>query len=329
MSQNEVMTTDKIRQRDKKPEYADKAYSKVTTMGNIIEVTTLKKKPPAPPVRKLTNDLYEDLRTGEVCEYVHGETRADSVQGVRRTLANIRALVNTNCCIPENVRWVTLTYAENMTDTMRLYEDFKKFWKRFSYWCQKNGHEKPEYISVIEPQGRGAWHVHAFFIWPSKAPFVSNNEVMAKIWEHGFTSTKAIADCDNVGAYFSAYLGDMPLEEVQALPDDLRLKAMDIGSIEVKDFTNDENLVKSKPFVKGARLVLYPAKMNILRYSKGIKQPEIEVTTYEQAKKKVSSAKLTFSRSFDVLSSDGSVCNTICKEQYNTRHSARSNKSVR
>lgn len=329
MSQNEVMTTDKIRQRDKKPEYADKAYSKVTTMGNIIEVTTLKKKPPSPPVRKLTNDLYEDLRTGEVCEYVHGETRADSVQGVRRTLANIRALVNTNCCIPENVRWVTLTYAENMTDTKRLYEDFKKFWKRFTYWCQKNGHEKPEYISVIEPQGRGAWHVHAFFIWPTKAPFVNNNEVMARIWDHGFTSTKTIDDCDNVGAYFSAYLGDMPLEEVQALPDDLRLKAVDIGSIEVKDFTNDENLVKSKPFVKGARLVLYPAKMNILRYSKGIKQPEIEVTTYEQAKKKVSSAKLTFSRSFDVLSSDGSVCNTICKEQYNTRHSARSNKSVR
>ena len=48
-----------------------------------------------------------------------------------------------------------LTYAENMTDTRQLYEDYFRFWKRFTYWCKKNGHTKPEYITVQEPQGRG------------------------------------------------------------------------------------------------------------------------------------------------------------------------------
>ena len=49
---------------------------------------------------------------------------------------------------------------------------------------------------------------------------------MAPLWGHGFTKTKAMQDCDNVGAYFSAYLGDMPLDEIMALPEEERKKAI-------------------------------------------------------------------------------------------------------
>ena len=43
---------------------------------------------------------------------------------------------------------------------------------------------------------------------------------------------------------------------------------------------------KEKRFIKGARLHMYPKYFNILRHSRGIKKPEKEIMTYEEALKK-------------------------------------------
>ena len=153
----------KIRQAAAPVEFSKYAKTKVTTMGNITEVTTLAKNCNGGcPCKKLDKDHYLDTRTGEVLEYEHIENRSEETRSIRNTLARIRALINTNVVEPDNCRWLTLTYAENMTDAKQLYMDYFKFWKRFCYWCKKNGIEKPDYITVQEPQGRGAWHVHAF-----------------------------------------------------------------------------------------------------------------------------------------------------------------------
>jgi hypothetical protein len=201
-----------------------------------------------------------------------------------------------------------------MTDTKRLYRDYEKFWKKFLYWCKRNGISKPEYINVIEPQGRGAWHCHVFFIWDEKAPYIPNNEVLQPMWGHGFTKIKALTDVDNVGAYFSAYLADMPLDEYEKLS----CARLDVQSVE-KEFTNDDGLTKTKKFVKGGRLVLYPAKMNIVRKSSGIKVAVPESMTYDEARKKVSSAKLTYSRSYEVVGDDDVAVNVVTKAYYNRK----------
>lgn len=288
-------------------------------MGHITEVTTFQKKPLGPPTRKINKDFYEDTRTGEVFQYDHIDNRSESTDGMRRTLSHIRALVNTNVTVAENCRWVTLTYGENMTDPKRLYEDFRRFWQRFCYWCKANGHGKPDYITVQEPQGRGAWHIHAFFIWPGRAPFIPNDDVMAMLWGLGFTKVKAVDDCDNIGAYFSSYLGDMPLDEAYKLPDAEREMVLLAGEVTLKSFTDGQELIKDKKFVKGGRLVLYPPGMNIVRKTKGIKLPTVEQMAYEDAQKKVSSDKLTFSRTYEVLNDSGDVCNTLTKTYYNSR----------
>lgn len=293
-------------------------------MGNITEVMTCEKQSNGSPCKKIDKDHYVDLRTGELCEYEHIENRSENLHGIRQTLNRIRALINTNVTEPLNCRWVTLTYrhdnGEPMTNTKRLMVDYEKFWKRFCYWCKVNEYAKPEYIAVIEPQGTGAWHVHAFFIWQTKAPFIPNNEVMEKLWGHGFTVTKQPQDCDNVGAYFSAYLGDMPLDEVQQMSKDKQVQALAAsGQIEEKQFTDEAETTKKKKFVKGGRLCLYPPGMNIIRSSRGIKQPEVEYMSREQAQKKVSSAKETFSCSFEIVGDDGEVVNRISKAYYNSK----------
>jgi hypothetical protein len=309
----------KIRQATSPVEFSKYARTKVTTMGNIIEVTTLAKNNSGGcPCKKLDKDHYLDVRSGEVLEYEHIENRSEETRSIRNTLSRIRALINTNVVEPDNCRWLTLTYAENMTDTKQLYEDFRRFWMRFCYWCKANGHEKPEYITVQEPQGRGAWHVHAFFIWQSKAPFLPNEEI-AKLWGNGYTKTTAMQDCDNVGAYFSAYLGDMPVDEIQKLSAEEQQKATTGSLVEEKSFTDEQGNAKKKKFVKGGRLYLYPPGMNIVRTTKGVKQPEVEYMGRESAEKKVCSAKQTFSRTYEILDDTGAVCNTLRKTYYNSK----------
>lgn len=297
--------------------FDDYSESRVTTMGNILEVVTMQKPCYGPPIRKLDNDHYVDLRSGEVFEYEHGETRADDLRSVQRTMDRIRALINTNVTVTENCRWVTFTYQENMTDANRLYNDYKKFWAKFKRWCKASGYPDPEYITVQEPQGRGAWHIHAFFIWASKAPFIPNNEVLWPMWGHGFTKIKALRDVDNIGAYFSAYLSDMPLEDIERLSPEDAARVVDGCEVVAKEFVNEQELIKEKRFVKGARLKLYPAKMNIVRYSSGIKLPTVERMLYADAKEKIGSAKPTFSTLYAVVADDGSVRNSICKSYYN------------
>lgn len=301
------------------PDHLEYTPTVVTTMGNVIEVTAMEKMPIGGCCIKLDADSYMDVRTGEVRMYNHGDSRADSIRSIKRTLTVIRAVINSNVTIPANVRWVTLTYAENMTDPKRLYHDWDKFWKRFLYWNTKNGHGRPKYISVIEPQGRGAWHVHAFFIWDHKAPYIDNNAVMAKLWGHGFTSTQAVKDVDNIGAYFSAYLADIPLDKVADLPEVDREALLHDAPIEEKTFTDDAGAQHTKKFVKGARLHFYPVGMNILRTSRDVVDPIVEKMTFADAMKKVDSLKPTFSKSYAVLDDDGNTVNTITKVYYNIK----------
>lgn len=309
----------KVRALDKAPELKGTSPAKVTSMGNVTLITSFEKGLRPPQIKKLSKDEFLVLDTGEVKEFKHAETRAENMGGIRRTLALIRALINTNVTVPANCRWVTLTYAENMTDTGQLYRDYEAFWKRFCRWCKKEGHGKPEYLAVIEPQGRGAWHVHAFFIWEAEAPYIPNNDVLEKLWGHGFTSCKRVNDCDNIGAYFSAYLADMPLDELEKLPEDQRTLALQTCEVQEKEFLDGQEQRQKKKFVKGARLILYPAGMNIVRRSKGIRDPEVEWMTLERAKEKVSSHKLTFSEAYEVVDDDCQSCNTLCKEYYNSK----------
>lgn len=304
------------------------ARVKKIAAGNVVEFVSMKRAPTEIPVKKLSSTEYLDLRTGEIIEYDKSTDKSDCYQSVRRTLKYIRQLINANCNDESRLLWITLTYAKNMTDTVQLYSDFKKFWQKFKRRCEKMKWSIPEYISVVEPQGRGAWHSHLMLIFPEKAPYIDNNSVIAKLWGHGFTKTKAVHGVDNIGAYFSAYLADMPLEDVE------RLKEHGIvisGNVLEKSIEDEETgITLDKKFVKGARLALYPSGMNILRTSRGILKPVIEdiscLTTEEIKKEKASSGKLTFSsavkvvRSSDSGSSSGDdVVNLITREYYNTK----------
>lgn len=231
---------------------------KVTRMGNVTEVQMCSFRNRKKYIQILPDRKYIYLTTGEVKEFKDKAVdRTDNTSSLRRSFKKLREIINANAAEPEKCRWVTLTYAENMTDTKRLYEDFDLFRKRFEYWNKKEGREKPEYISVVEPQGRGAWHCHVLFIFKEKAPFIEN-KTMAELWKQGFVNVQALENVDNLGAYLTAYLADIPIEEATA------------GQVgEVKE-------VNGKKYLKGGRLCMYPPGMNLYRSSRGIKKAHVE-----------------------------------------------------
>lgn len=284
---------------------------KVTEMGNVIEIQYMSHRNSKQTIQMLPGgNEYVVCATGEMKTVEHHSTRKDNKKGLYKTFSNARAVINTNVTDVEKVRWCTLTYAENMTDPKRLYSDFQKFNQRFQYYCLKNGYDKPEYIVMMEPQGRGAWHAHLLYIWENqKAPYIPN-EKFRELWGHGFVRIKKLDNVDNVGAYLTAYLGDMDLQEMEVD------KAIGKKCKLVLEDDKNGNKVQ-KFYVKGGRLHLYPANFNMLRCSRGIKRPLEEMMTQEEARKKVSVAAKTFESVVKLTDIENEFECIIIREQYN------------
>ena len=261
---------------------------------------------------KLDKDTYTDKRTGEIKEFEHIENRSQDLDNVAKSLKRLRDLLNANITDTSKCRWVTLTYKENMTDPQKLRKDFEHFNERLR---EKYG--RYEYITAAEPQGRGAWHLHCVFIFPDKAPYMAN-ETVAQCWKKGFVTVKSLDSVDNVGAYLTAYLGDIELDDMQGM--DILESAKGIKEITYKDSNGD---IQTKRYIKGARLCMYPPNFNIYRKSKGIKNPTVTMVEYHEAKEKVCFAEQTFSKTV-ALDDDKGYHNVLQYEYYNSIRDAKS-----
>lgn len=282
----------------------ENSWTKVKTTGNIISTTNFKKLKRSCDIVKLDKDTYlvksemVDYKTGEllVKQYEHTENRFQGYKSLLNTFSKLRDLINCNVTDVSKVHWCTLTYAENMQDLKKLHFDFKNFWKRFKEYCKNNSYSIPEYINAVEPQERGAWHIHLLIIWNDKAPFIPHEDFW-KMWSPtGFKNNRDFVKIqslyqdgkaiDNVGAYLTTYLTDT--------------------------ISSDEHKRE-----KYNRLKLYPTGMNIYRTSKNIKRPEVEYMSEKFARKKVSSAKLTFEKHITLSDEEKGYSNELIYRYYN------------
>lgn len=288
------------------------AKVRVKEMGNITEIMYSDTYDSKCSIKKLDKDTYMDLRSGEIKEFKKMENRACDIASIRKSLGRLRDYLNTNITDVNKCRWVTLTYAENMTDPRKLYDDFKNFNKRLRYHLK----QKYEYIVAMEPQGRGAWHCHMVMIFDNNAPYIPNDK-MADIWGYGFTTTKKLDDVDNVGAYLTAYLGDMDVDE--AVQDNEVLHRALNGSMQVKEVEVEVDGVKvKKSYLKGARLYMYPPQFNLYRCSRGIKQPTVYYDTEKNAQKKVSAGTLTYQKSIQLIDQSNDFSKVLDYRYYNS-----------
>lgn len=168
--------------------------------------------------------------------------KGDNLDSVRKSFNRLKALINCNYDTPDQIRYVTLTYAENMTDNARLRKDLQPFFRKL-----RRAYGDFEYIYVKERQGRGAWHVHMIMLFPCPAPYMANEDVRG-YWGHGFVNVKGFSnDINNLGNYLCAYLTDA--EE---------------GS------------------KKGGRLMNYETGIRLYNCSRGVRRPVSSSITYDE-----------------------------------------------
>lgn len=299
---------------------ANNAIVRLKDMGHIKEVLYTEKRSYGGYITKISKENYIDNRTGEMFDYKLNENRAQSYQELKRSLNNGRDLINTNCTDLSKCRFITVTYAQRenkeqepipMTDQVRLYKNLKSFIQRLR---REYGHF--EFITCCEPQGSGSWHAHIILIYNSQAPYMPNDKIAA-LWAQGFVTVKRIKDeVDNVGAYLTAYLCDVDYNEYIKENPNYKDKKLDIKEVEIED----ENGVKHlKKYVKGARLHYYPSQFHPFRWSRGIKKPIITNESYKEVKEKVSSGKLTFTKTIAFEDIERNFKNKLQYEYYNTK----------
>lgn len=244
--------------------------------------------------RKLSKDLYCD-KDGIVHEYKHTDNRQQSIKAVRKSLNELCSIINANVVYPERCRWVTLTYAANMTDLDRLGRDWENFRKKAVRKWQRNF----EYITIKEPQGRGAWHLHILMVFDDTAPFIDKQELF-DMWGNGFVKVERIKRGIDSGLYFTASLNDMSVSD-----------AKDAG-IEI----DPKKLSVDKKYVKGARLSLYKKGTRLYCCSKGISRPIKETMTKAQADLRVKGMTKVDEYSTNITDSEGRRINHLTITKY-------------
>ena len=242
------------------------------------------------PIKKHSKTEFID-ENGNIHKFANvSDNRSENVDSLRKTMKRLGRLIEHNFYGEPNELWITLTYAENVTDSKRVYRDYKAFMKKLR---RHYGHV--EYISVLEPQKRGAWHIHALFKSESDEYFYIASKHLEKLWGKGFVKVKKLRQSDNIAAYVTAYLTDLKVE--------------DDGK-------------SSKKIEKGARLYLYPAGMNFYRASRGIKKPEEFTATKEEIFKFYNISNSVYSPdnfyAYDIELPDGAIM-TYKREFYNLK----------
>lgn len=256
---------------------------KIEHCGNTTVLTTTHSGKQTIQVLPQENDLrqYIDLSTGEVKTMKPKALfRGENLRYLKNSLSSLSKIIDANVERFSSYLIFTLTYKENMTDKMRLKNDFNAFWKRLVYAVGEKG--ATEYIAAAEPQNRGAWHWH-IVVFQEKKTFIPMKQIN-EIWGHGFVKTdkrKKVENSDSIGKYLSGYLADIPFDEMENYQELLLKFLKEKKHLPIKELANN------KKIVKGARMILYPANFHPFRYSKGIVKPmkEKKHISFEEVQK--------------------------------------------
>lgn len=285
----------------------EESQVKFKTAGNTREVQFSAGVNNKCPIRNISKDIYMDKVTGEIKKRKHNENRYQSPKSVRKSINRLMDLIRCNATDSDKCKWITLTYADAMTDHERVYEDGKMFLRRLQNFLDKrsdlsDGQKSFKRITVAEPQGENhhnSWHLHILLIFEDNAPFLSN-EAIFKLWGHGITDTHKVYDADGLALYFKVYLTD----------------------IEYSDETESEEKViekivdgKSKQFIKGGRLKYYPTGMPLFSSSRGMERPTVERISNQAAMARVADCDMVYRETF-MIGSEETKGNLVDKRYY-------------
>ena len=165
------------------------------------------------PIQNISKNKYIDRETGEIKDRKKTENRYQSPKSVRKSINKLMDLIRCNATEKSYCKWLTLTYADAMTDHEKVYEDGKMFLRRLQRYLNNQtdlseGQKTFKRITVAEPQGEkhdNSWHMHILLIFEDIAPFILN-EAIVGLWRHGMTDTHKVYDADGLSCILKCIL---------------------------------------------------------------------------------------------------------------------------
>lgn len=196
VSDNYILSTKKVVETHKREKYL--SHKKAIICGNVIEIINYS----TAVSYGIENSFARSSKKG-IC----ADKREDNIS---RAKNNLRRLINTNSSSKDS--FLTLTYADNVSDVKKCKVDLKRFIQALKRYLGVS----MKYCYVVEFQKRGALHFHIILF---DVPKISLSVLKAS-WPHGTIHINRINKVDNVGAYVVKYMS-------KELVDD-RLKGHDL-----------------------------------------------------------------------------------------------------
>lgn len=145
-------------------------------------------------------------------EQIEKEKQERFIKSIRRAREQVFDLVACNAGRHQDyegkkqtVKFLTLTFKENVTDIEKANTEFTLFMKRLSYHAYGVNRNVIKYIAVPELQKRGAWHYHIVLFNLKYIPW----ENYLEIWNNGAVYINALrpgADETEVAKYITKYI---------------------------------------------------------------------------------------------------------------------------
>jgi hypothetical protein len=199
---------------------------KIKWMKNLIQVISVDRKNDGfKRVKKLSDNRYLNLETGEIKKGRINTDNSKNIESMRKTKNKLFNKINHNFEGKPNEKFLTLTYAENMNNPEQLYKDFDRFWKKYRYRFGKF----VDYISIVEPQERGAFHFHVLIRHNDQKTIIIPVDGLEHMWKNGQVWIEPIKDVQHLANYF------MKFECIHHYPPNMKLVRSSKGIISPKE----------------------------------------------------------------------------------------------
>lgn len=182
------------------------SYIKIA--GDIVTLKTYSENQPYAYISKSIAGHRKEVSPAEL-ERIKKERFEKSCRRSKSKIFDLVACNSNNLLDHEGkqqtVKFLTLTFKENMQDLENANAEVTKFIKRLSYHAYKINKNVIKYLTVPELQTRGAWHYHIILFNVKYIPWVE----LVKIWGLGGVYINALKkglDGTTVAKYVTKYI---------------------------------------------------------------------------------------------------------------------------
>lgn len=179
-----------------------------------------------------------------------GSEASDEDKAINRDKVSSRAKKTVRRLINANIgrygdeftaKFLTLTFADQVTDCKTANYEFTKFIKRMNYGLFDSKIANLRYVGVVEFTKKKRIHYHVVLF---NIPYVKAEKI-ADIWGNGFIKINKIKHVDNVGAYVCKY---MTKDNIDLVSEKSYFTSRNLFKFdEITDKKRVENLVNSLP----------------------------------------------------------------------------------